>query len=77
MKILICGKGGSGKSVIATLLAKELARRGKRVLLLDADESNQTLNRKFGVDEIKKLMDFLGGKKEVRDKLFRRSEVDS
>lgn len=69
MKILVCGKGGSGKSVIATLIAKELSRRGNEVLLLDADESNQSLGRFFGV-EVKELTDFLGGKENVREKLF-------
>ncbi|MEM0351221.1 MAG: P-loop NTPase [Archaeoglobaceae archaeon] len=71
MKILICGKGGSGKSVIATLLAKGLAKRNFRVLLLDADESNHSLARNFGVSEIKQLIEFLGGKKDVRDRLLR------
>ena len=30
MKITVCGKGGCGKSTVTTLLAKELARMGKR-----------------------------------------------
>ena len=29
MKIAVCGKGGSGKSTVTTLLAKELAGRGR------------------------------------------------
>ena len=40
MKIAVCGKGGSGKSTVTTLLAKELARMGKHVLVIDSDESN-------------------------------------
>ncbi|MBN1236587.1 MAG: ATP-binding protein, partial [Methanotrichaceae archaeon] len=28
MKTLVCGKGGSGKSTVAALLAKSMARRG-------------------------------------------------
>jgi CO dehydrogenase nickel-insertion accessory protein CooC1 len=28
MKILVCGKGGSGKSTIAALLAKSVAAKG-------------------------------------------------
>jgi len=40
MKISVCGKGGSGKSTIATLLANEALNRGYRVLVVDSDESN-------------------------------------
>ena len=40
MKILICGKGGSGKSTVSALLARELSKNGDRVLVVDTDESN-------------------------------------
>ena len=40
MKVAVCGKGGSGKSTITTLLAKELAKRKRKVLVIDSDESN-------------------------------------
>lgn len=40
MKVLVCGKGGSGKSTVAALLAKSMARRGYGVLVVDSDESN-------------------------------------
>ena len=39
MKISICGKGGSGKSTLVTLLANQAANRGLTVLVVDADES--------------------------------------
>ena len=45
MKVLICGKGGSGKSTIAALLAKCVSRRGYQVLVVDSDESNYGLHR--------------------------------
>jgi len=45
MKILICGKGGSGKSTVATLLASAMHKRGKNIFLVDADESNIGLYR--------------------------------
>ena len=40
MKITVCGKGGCGKSTVTTLLAKELARMGKKVLVVDSDVSS-------------------------------------
>jgi len=40
MKILICSKGECGKSTIVPLLAKEIAARKSKVLVIDSDESN-------------------------------------
>jgi CO dehydrogenase maturation factor len=37
MRIAVAGKGGAGKSVIAGVLARLLARRGERVLAIDSD----------------------------------------
>jgi CO dehydrogenase maturation factor len=67
MKMLICGKGGSGKSTVATLLASAMHKRGKRIFLVDADESNIGLYRMLGLDMPVPLMDSLGGKKGFRD----------
>ncbi len=39
MKIAISGKGGVGKTTIMALLARELHRQGKEVLIIDADPS--------------------------------------
>ncbi|NTV13417.1 MAG: AAA family ATPase [Desulfobulbaceae bacterium] len=39
MKIAISGKGGVGKTTIMALLAEQLKRDGKEVLLIDADSS--------------------------------------
>ncbi len=71
MKILVCGKGGCGKSVISTLIAKELARRGWNVLVVDADESNYGIHRNLGVKQPKDFMEWLGGKEKVREKLLK------
>jgi CO dehydrogenase maturation factor len=67
MKISVCGKGGSGKSTIATLLANEARTRGYRVLVVDSDESNSGLFRMLGFDHPPvPLMELVGGKKKVQ-----------
>ena len=69
MKILICGKGGSGKSTVASLLAKNLETEGYRVLVVDADESNYGLSAQLGLADPKELMEQIGGKKAVQSKM--------
>lgn len=68
MKILVCGKGGCGKSTVAALLAIAMRKRGKKVLLVDADESNIGLYRMLGLEMPEPLMDGLGGKAGFREK---------
>jgi CO dehydrogenase maturation factor len=59
-KIAVTGKGGVGKSIVVTLLANVLKRRGYRIFILDTDESNPGLYRMFGFDkEPKPLMTLL------------------
>jgi CO dehydrogenase maturation factor len=70
MKILICGKGGSGKSTAASLLAKNLQTKGYRVLVVDADESNFGLNQQLGLKAAKELMEQIGGKKALMNKML-------
>lgn len=71
MKILVSGKGGVGKSFFTYLLAEYLLhKRGLRVILLDADESNRGLMTYFGFEEpVLTLLDLLGGKSAVKQKL--------
>ena len=38
MKISVCGKGGSGKSTVVSLLANAAQVRGFRTLVVDTDE---------------------------------------
>ena len=45
--IVVTGKGGVGKTVVAAALGRIMAERGRRVLLLDAD-SREGLHRLFG-----------------------------
>lgn len=63
MKVIIAGKGGCGKSTISALLAKALARRGKRVLVIDTDESNFGLHSQLGLERPEDFMNYFGGKK--------------
>jgi len=65
-KVSVCGKGGSGKSSIVTLLANEMRERGYRVLVVDSDESNPGLYRMLGLEERPApLLELVGGKKNV------------
>jgi CO dehydrogenase maturation factor len=70
MKISICGRGGSGKSTLVSLLARSGETKGLRVLVVDSDESNSGLFRSLGFDQPPvPLMDLVGGKKRVQVKL--------
>jgi len=67
-KIAVCGKGGSGKSVVVRLLAGGMRLRGQRVLVVDSDESNTGLYRMLGFDNSPEpLIEFMGGKKKVEE----------
>ena len=65
MKYTICGKGGSGKSTVTSLMAKELAASGKRVLVIDCDESNCGLHQQLGMELPRSFTDYFGGKAAV------------
>jgi CO dehydrogenase maturation factor len=70
MKICVCGKGGSGKSTVVCLLAAAFRRSGRRVVVLDADESNSGLFWMLGFKRPPAdLMDHIGGKKTVQNKM--------
>jgi CO dehydrogenase maturation factor len=70
MKIVVLGKGGCGKSTISSILAKNLAKKGYKVLVVDTDESNYGLHKQLGVGEPLELMDYLGGKKDLGKRLL-------
>ena len=70
MNILICGKGGCGKSVVTTLLAKRFSEKNFKVFVVDADGSNLGLKLMLGMDEPKStLLDSLGGRRNVAMKI--------
>lgn len=69
MKILVCGKGGCGKSTLSVMLARAFDAMGWRVLLVDADESNYGIPHLIGVEPPMDLMESLGGKKGFKQKL--------
>ncbi len=50
MKIAVVGKGGSGKTTTAAVLARSLARRGHPTLAMDCD-SNPNLGISLGLGE--------------------------
>lgn len=72
-KIAICGKGGSGKTMLVTLLAGAM-KKGYRVMVLDADESNPGLARLLGIaGEPKPLKELFGTEHDSKkDSLLKR-----
>jgi len=71
MKIMICGKGGTGKTSLTVLMARILSER-YRVYIVDSDESNVLLPILLGVDPPKSLVEYVGGKKD--EEVFERME---
>lgn len=62
MKIILCGKGGCGKSTISALLAQEYLTEGKNVLVIDTDESNFGLHTQLGLPLPDDFTHYYGGK---------------
>lgn len=65
MKLILCGKGGCGKSTISALLARACEQRGMNVLVVDADESNFGLHKQLGLPLPKDFTLFFGFKKGI------------
>ncbi len=60
MRIGVSGKGGVGKTTIAAVLARELARRGRTVIAVDCDsDPNLGANIGMGEDGAARLRPFL------------------
>jgi CO dehydrogenase maturation factor len=65
-RILVCGKGGSGKSTLVAVMATVLQRKTYEVMVLDGDASNPEglVRLLFGLGvegEPKPLIEFFGG----------------
>ena len=78
LKVLVTGRGGSGKSTLVALLARKLREEGG-VLVVDTDESNMGLPVLLGLQRPSlTLMEALGGKDRIRERLkqfFKNEEV--
>jgi CO dehydrogenase maturation factor len=56
MRVAVVGKGGSGKTTTAAILARTLARRGLSVVALDCDSNpNLGISLGLGEDETERL----------------------
>lgn len=56
MKIAVMGKGGSGKTTVAAILARALAAEGRDVIALDCDTNpNLGLSLGFGLERTTEL----------------------
>ncbi len=64
---VVSGKGGVGKSTLACSLGMQLARQGKKILLIDADEGLSCIDIMLGVSEkvLFDLSDVLGERCDV------------
>ena len=47
---VVSGKGGVGKSLVTSLLASEMQRRGHNCAILDADITGPSIPKSFGID---------------------------
>lgn len=71
--VVTSGKGGVGKTTIAACLGAQLARRGKRVVLCDADLGLNNVDVATGVEQLAvyDLVDVIEGRCRARQALVR------
>lgn len=64
IRVVTSAKGGVGKSTVCANLGAALAMRGKRVLLIDCDTANRSLDLLLGVQDsvLYSLFDVLAGR---------------
>ena len=70
--VITSGKGGVGKSTIVTGLGSALARRGKRVLLIDGDAGLSCLDLMLDVAEerVYDISDVISGGAELSQAIY-------
>lgn len=77
MKLGISGKGGVGKTTISAVLARELARRGHRVVAIDCDsDPNLGANIGLGEDGAARMRPFLDQSRSRRFNPVNRSAAE-
>ena len=70
-KIFINGRGGCGKSTFISLIAKELSKQNK-VLIIDMDEGNIGLNKILNVDVPQQsLLEYYGGRDKIMGEILK------
>lgn len=70
-KIFINGRGGCGKSTLISLIAKELSKENK-VVVIDMDEGNLGLNKILGVEKPKtSLLEYFGGRDKIMGEILK------
>ncbi len=74
MQILICGKGGAGKSAITILMAREFIKHGP-VYIIDSDESNRLLPKLLGAETPNTLANYLGGRRQLSKGLTKLNNI--
>jgi len=68
---IVSGKGGTGKTVVATNLALALHNMGKKVILLDADATASNLGLRLGLYDFSfKLQDVIERKAKLEEAVF-------
>jgi len=67
---VISNKGGVGKTHLSINMAYCLAKKGARVLLIDADLGNADVSNKLGIFPGSHLVDFLENRKKMDELLF-------
>jgi len=63
--VIASGKGGVGKSTVATNLAIALARNGLKIALVDADIYGPSIPKMFGIEDIRPEVSALGDKEMI------------